>query len=188
MAQVAYASEHHGAINTLRYEGESDYLDASQPVTDSFWGKMHPYLFSIPQVVNQVILRNDLELALKSLFSTKDVRLMSGTPFGGYPIYTDSSGLPLPVAFNSEIMPEFNQASRPVAAIGNPARIIYISYGYEKITPEDGQAYRERPDENSGDGRRGIFWLSTKKAILCFLDGHVETVSEPIPERFFSVQ
>ena len=180
-AHVAYATENHGAINTLRDTGETlQERRQGSFVGDSFWGRMHPYLFAIPQVNNQQNLKTQLDVAINSLFSTSDAKTMIGTPWNGVSIYRDGSGLPVPIAFNANLR-KWNQPQVRMSAVGDPSRTIYAAYGRYFLSASDGQTYRPLSESNT----RGFYFLENGNAIVCFLDGHVETVTTPIPERLF---
>ena len=184
-AHVAYATENHGAINTLRDTGEALQEGRSgRYVGDSFWGRMHPYLFATPQVNNQQNLQRQLRLMIASLFNTTNANTMTGTPWATTPIYRDGSGLPVPIGFNANLR-RWNQPQVRMSAVGDPSRTIYAAYGRYFINETHGREYRPLPQEGGGSAR-GFYFLENGNAIVCFLDGHVETISTPIPDRRFA--
>ena len=183
-AHVAYAGENHGAINTLRNQGDDLEGRNAQNVTDSFWGRLHPYLFAFPQVDNQETLKNQLESAINSLLNTSDASEMSGTPWEGAVILTDGSGLAVPIGFNENLYVA-NEPEVRMSAVGDPSRTIYSAYGNSFLRASDGQEYRPLPTED-GEDARGFFYLKNRQAIVCFLDGHVETIAPPLSERLFA--
>jgi len=173
IAHMAYASDHHGAINTI---GEGD-AEQDATLENSFWSRMQPYLFSGIDSTNLP----QMESSINSLFQTADARTMIGTPFSGAPI-SEEAGLPVPIGFNREHEPVGGQFVR-MTVFKNPSRIIYAAYGSGFFEPGDGAAYTPMPQ--GGTPEPGIYYLESRAAIVCFLDGHVEKVNPPMGPNFF---
>jgi prepilin-type N-terminal cleavage/methylation domain-containing protein len=185
IAQVAYAAENFGAINAVRDPGEAPYEGGGKGwVSNSFWGRMQPYLFTGIQSKDQKTISREIKSGLNGLFATSDVSSMTGTPFNGVKAYGDGSGLSIPLGFNNAIRAPWGQASRLISSIGDPSRILYCTYGRYFIDHTHGSSYTPLP--LPGTGGRTIYYLPSRKAIGCFLDGHIEMLSPPIPERIFS--
>jgi len=173
IAHMGYSSDHHGAINTI---GESDATEDPEP-NNSFWSRMQPYLFSSIDPTNL----QQMESSINGLFQTANARTMVGTPFSGAPIL-EEAGLPVPLGFNKRHEPVDEQQVR-IAVFQNPTRVIYAAYGGGFFTSADGATYTPLPQ--GGPPKPGIFYLENRSAIVCFLDGHVEKVTPPMPKRLF---
>jgi prepilin-type N-terminal cleavage/methylation domain-containing protein/prepilin-type processing-associated H-X9-DG protein len=176
IGHVSYASENHGAVNTI---GASD--DEGGDFNSSFWGRMQPYLFSGLEGGGSEAELKQLEFAISALFQTSDARTMTGTPFSGIPTFLEA-GLPVPLGFNEVLEPTGGQQAR-MTIYNNPSRIIYASYGREFFNSSHGATYTPMPQGTSSGP--GIYYLETGNALICFLDGHVETMTPPIPQRMF---
>ena len=186
IAQAAYSSENNGFINTLRDTGEvgSGFEGGGNAwVSNTFWGRMQPYLFAGIETNNQQALSREIKSSLHGLFNTSDLKTMAGTPFSGISAYGDLSGISVPLAFNAKLKPAWRQPPLRVSSVGDPSRVLYCTYGRYFIDHTHGSTYLPLPQP--GDNRRAIYFLPNRKAIACFLDGHVELISPPIPERFF---
>lgn len=185
MRQVAaangqYSVENMGKINTLRWVGDPE--EGRPFVGNSFWGRVQPYLFGQEQLGNQKNLARQIRQNLETLFDTRNASAMQGTMLQGSKIYHDGSGLPIPFAFNQELY-QWNQWKN-VSRVGNTAGVVYMTYGFGLFNEEDGREYVERPTDGSKPSNN-IYFLDDKKAMVGFLDGHVEKVSTPIPARRF---
>ena len=186
IAHVAYASENNGAINIMRDAGEvgSGYEGGGNAwVSNTFWGRAQPYLFAGIDTKDQKLLAAEIKSSLNALFNTSDLKTMAGTPFSGISAYGDLSGISVPLGFNLKLRPAWRAAPLRVSSIADPSRILYCTYGRYFIEPIHGSIYTPLP--LPGDTRRGIYYLPNRKTIACFLDGRVETISPPIPVRFF---
>jgi prepilin-type processing-associated H-X9-DG protein len=184
VGHVAYATENNGAINHLRDTGETKEEGGPNAwVSNTFWGRMQPYLFSGIETNNQAQLQRQIKAALNLLFNSSDADTMAGTPFSGIRKYGDLSGLPVPLAFNVSIRAPWNQPSRRLSALGDPSRILYCTYGRYFFNKTHGNTYLPMPEP--GVARQGIFYLNNRQAIVCFLDGHVEMISPPFPDRMY---
>jgi len=184
-AHIAYAADNNGAINMLRDVGERQQEGrGGRWVADTFWGRMQPYLFTGIESGNQARLKQQLELSINGFFNSTNAKTMAGTPFQGVAVYGDLSGLPVPFGFNGQIRPAWNQPQTRLASVGDPARTIYCAYGRYFLRVSDGKEYRPLPTQG-GSGARGYFFLNNRSAIVCFLDGHVEMLTPPIPDRLY---
>lgn len=185
IAQVGYAAENGGAINLVRDPGEVPHEGGGKGwVGNSFWGRMQPYLFAGIETKDQKVLGTRIKTSLASLFATSDLKTMAGTPFSGSNIYADGSGISLPLGFNESLRPEpWGSPSKLTSAVGDPSRTFYCSYGRYFVNKTHGSVYTPLPA--FGERKRAIYYLPNQKAIVCFLDGHLEMLSAPIPERMF---
>ncbi len=185
-AQAAYSAENSGAINVMRDGAEAGTGHEGGPnawVSNTFWGRLQPHLFGGIETNNQKLLATNIKASLATLFDTTDLKTMKGTPFEGIKAYGDLSGISVPIAFNLSLRPAWRAAPKKVASFGNPANTLYCTYGRYFIDKSHAKTYTPLPV--GGSGSRGIYFLPNKKAIVCFLDGHIETVGTPMPDRFF---
>lgn len=177
IAHVAYSTEHHGAVNTINPAGVDD-----AEFSDTFWGRMQPYIFSgIDTGIGGSELRQ-FETAINALFQSSDARTMIGTPYSGIPEFLEF-GLSVPIGFNEVLQPTDGRQVR-MNVFGDPSRIIYTAYGREFFNSTHGATFTSMP-QNGGPGGPGIYYLENGTAIMCFLDGHVETDTAPMPRRLF---
>ena len=186
IANVAYYTENNGAINVIRDTGEwgSEFEGpGSAFASNSFVGRMQPYLFSGTETTNEKTFKIQTESALSDVFGTRDISTMAGTPFSGVPVYKDGSGIANPLSVNIKLRPLWRQAPLRVSSFGDPSGVLYLTYGRYYFDLLQGSAYTPMP--LPGDRRRTIYYLPSRKGIFCYLDGHVELLSPPIPERLF---
>lgn len=187
IANVAYQAENNGAINVIRDTGEWGSFEGpgTRYASNSFMGRMQPYLFGGIEADNEKTLASGTKSSLAALFNTSDLTTMAGTIFNGVPVTTDGSGIRNPIAVNINLRPDWGKTNPPlrVSNVGNPSGILYLTYGRYYFNPLMGSTYTPMPQK--GDNRRAIYYLPNKKGIFCFLDGHVELLSPPIPERLF---
>lgn len=181
---VAYYTENNGDINTLRFGGDPKEGGGSVWVKNTYWGRLQPYLFPDVTTNNQGQLKKELDTRLDGLFNTKDAGKMVNTALAGSRIYHDTSGLPVPFAFNSVLAPwgKFVKAS----SVQDPTQLLYFTYGFGMFNKTDGQAYEPMPPAGSPVGSN-IYFLKDKKALGVFLDGHVESLSPQIPDRYIDM-
>lgn len=177
---VLYSTDNMGQINTLKWE--SDSLERPW-VAGTFWGRVAPYLFTMPRITDQKQLQTQLMTQLKTLFGT-DPRNMKGTPFEGVKIYGDTAAVGLPFAFN-KYMYEFyrpgqNDGWVTQLQIPRPASTVYMTYGSAFFDEDDGKAYEPMPKDGSKPVNN-IFYLPSKAAVAGYLDGRVEMITAPIP-------
>lgn len=187
IANVAYQAENNGAINVIRDVGERGAFEGPGTffASNSFMGRMQPYLFASLPAANEKELVSEMNSALEAFFGSSEIRTMAGTIFSGVPVTTDGSGIRNPFAVNINLRPEWGKANPPlrVSSVGNPSSVLYLTYGRYYFNVQMGSTYTPMPQ--GGDTRRAIYYLPNRKGIFCFLDGHVELLSPPIPERQF---
>lgn len=187
IANVAYSSENNGAINVIRDAGEWGPFEGpgTAYASNSFMGRMQPYLFTSIGTSNEKALAAEIKSSLNALFNTTDPKTMAGTLFSGVPVTTDGSGISNPISVNLKLRPEWGKANPflRVSSFGNPSAVLYLTYGRYYFDPLQASEYTPLP--LPGDRRRTIYYLPNRKAIFSFLDGHVELLSPPIPERRF---
>ena len=184
IGHVAYAAENNTSINYLRDTGENLQEGGGNAwVSNTFWGRMQPYLFAGIENKDQKILQRDIKSAINVLFNTTDAKTMAGTPFSGISSWGDLSGISVPLAFNAKLRPAWNQPQIRMSTVSDPSRIFYCSYGRYFVDQTHTSAYAPLP--LAGDKGRCVYFPASRQAIICFVDGHVETVSPPILERTF---
>lgn len=187
IANVGYYTENNGAINVIRDSGEWGQYEGNgiKYASNSFIGRMAPYLFASLTTTNEKVFAAEVKSSLNALFNTTDPKTMAGTLFSGVPVTTDGSGISNPISVNSELRPDWgkNNPLLRVSSFGNPSEILYLTYGRYYFDPLQGSAYSPLP--LPGDRRRTIYYLPNRKGVFSFLDGHVEMLSPPIPERLF---
>lgn len=186
IANLAYSAENNGAINVIRDPGEWGSRHegpGSRYASNSFVGRMQPYLFSGIDGTTERTLQTGTISAYAALLNAKDFMTMTGTPFSGVRPYRDGSGIPNPIAVNIKLRPAWNQAPLRISSFGDPSRILYLTYGRYYFDVPQGSAYTPLPPPD--DTRRAIYFPPNRKAIVCFLDGHIEMIPPPIPERLF---
>jgi prepilin-type processing-associated H-X9-DG protein len=88
----------------------------------------------------------------------------------------------VPFAFNNELH-QWNQWKN-VSQLGNTAGIVYMTYGFGFFNQSHAQEYVPRPTDGAKPSNN-IYYLEEKQAMVGFLDGHVEKLSPPIPQRRF---
>jgi prepilin-type N-terminal cleavage/methylation domain-containing protein len=179
---TAYSTENNGDINTIRLEGDPREGGDNAEVSNTFWGRLQPFLFPEADNSNQEKLRVELAQRLDQLFNSTDADTMAGTYLKGAKIYHDSSGLPVPIGFNANLY-----QSGKTLKIGNfsdSSQIIYATYGYEFFSEKDGKSYAPVPTNNT-DPANKIYYFDNKTAATSFLDGHMEILNTPIPDRRF---
>lgn len=187
IANIAYSAENNGAINVIRDTGEWGEFEGpgNEYASNSFVGRMQPYLFAGIGTKNEKALKTETQSAYADLFKTSNFASMAGTPFSGVPVYGDGSGIPNPISANSRLRPVWGKSSPPlrVSSFGNPSNVLYLTYGRYFFDLLQGSTYTPMP--LPGDRRRTIYYLPNRKGIFCFLDGHIEMLSPPIPQRLF---
>ena len=179
---VAYSTETNGDINTLRYGGDPKEGGGGAWVKNTYWGRLQPYLFPDASATDQSLLKNQLDQRLDQLFGSPDADTMSKTSLSGSRIYHDTSGLSVPLAFNSNLVPWGRFVK--VNSFNDPAQILYAAYGFGLFDETDGQTYVPRPT-NGSTPSNNLYYLEDQKVIAAFLDGHVESLSAPIADRKF---
>jgi prepilin-type N-terminal cleavage/methylation domain-containing protein len=172
-ANTLFSAENSGQIMTMKYGGDPTITGGW--VTGTFWGRLYPYLSGMPTVSDQKQLSIQIKNALNSLYAS-DPSTMKGTPFYGPKIYHDTSGLPVPLAFNSYMTKWGNWVTQP--QVGKISSTIYVTYGFNTFD-EKGLTYQELGKNQAR--QPGIFFLPPNKTIAGFLDGRVAYVTAPIP-------
>jgi prepilin-type N-terminal cleavage/methylation domain-containing protein len=183
LANLSYSIENHGNINTLRWVGDPEEGGPNAWVSNSFWGRLQPFLFSDLPTNNQQSLRVQMRERVGQFFNTTDASTMAGTVIDGARIYHDGAGMPIPLAFNGRLhkWAEFQKT----ASFGDPARVLYVTYGFGFFNEAHAQRYVPRPRDNSRPEGVSIYYMDDRKALMVFLDGHVEAMTPPIPRRLF---
>ncbi len=179
-ANVGYSTENQGNINTMRWLG--DPKEGRPYVGNSFWGRLQPYLFAGATTTNQKQLQGQIRQSLDQLFSTPDADTMKKTVLDGSRIYHDGSGLPVPIAFNSNLY-QWNKDVK-VTQFGDASNVIYAAYGFGMFDEQDGQTFTERPTDGSKPDNN-LYYLDNGKALVAFLDGRIEFLAAPMPSRRF---
>lgn len=177
---VAYSTENNGDINTMRYGGDSKEGGSLGWVSNTYWGRLQPYLFPDAATTDQAQLSKNIKQHMGQMFNTPDADKMVRTVINGSRIYHDTSGLPVPLAFNANLAPWGKFAK--VSSFSDPAQVLYSTYGFGMFTETAGQAYVPRPTDNTS---KPIYYLEDRNALAAFLDGHVELLAAPIPDRRF---
>ena len=189
---VAFSAENNGDINVLKWSSpvkdpaEGDILNNNTKfhVNNSFWGRLQPYLFADAPVTTtlgeQALLGKQIKLTLDRMFNTPDADFMSKTILNKASIAKDGSTLPVPLSFNNNL--NAWGTFLKVSSFSDASRVIYATYGYGSFSETDGQAYVAIP---LSPARKPIYYLSDRKALMIFLDGHAEFVSAPMPARMF---
>lgn len=184
-ANVAYSTENFGNINTMRFTGDPMEGSQSGPnaglwVSNTFWGRCSPYLFSGISAQNESNLNKELKLRINDLFSTPDSSKMTKTVISGARIYHDSSGLPVPISFNSKLFPWGKFVK--VSSVESPSEIMWATYGFSSFNETSGQSYVKRPTNGTS---ANIYYMDDRKALAAFLDGHIEELAPAISRRRF---
>lgn len=186
-ANLAYSSENNGAINVVRDAGEWGPWEGNgmRYATNSFIGRMAPYLFPDLNTTNEKVFATEVKSSLNALFKTTDPKTMAGTIFEGVPVTSDGSGFSNPISVNGSLRPKWGKDNPLLRAssFGDPSGILYLTYGRYYFDQKQASAYRPLP--GPGDRSRTIYYLPNRKGIFVFLDGHVEMLTPPISERFF---
>ena len=179
---MAYSTENNGDINTMRYGGDTKEGGGAVWVQNTFWGRLQPYLFPDAQTTNQSQLLKNIGQRLDKLFNTPDADKMVSTAISGARIYHDTSGLPVPLSFNGYLAPwgKFVKTS----SFADPSQIMWAAYGFNMFTEVHGKKYIPKPTDGTA-GKCNIYYLDDHKALASFLDGHVEAIEAPIPDRRF---
>lgn len=179
---TVYSTENNGDINTMRWGGDPKEGGGSVWVSNTFWGRLQPYLFPDVASNNQARLQKELSARLDQLFNSSDVDTMAGTFIKGAKVYHDTSGLAVPLGFNSNLH-QWGKFLK-VTSFSNPSQVIYSTYGFGFFNEEDGQTYAPVPTDQSMP-KNNIYYFDNKTVAAAFLDGHMEIISPPIPDRRF---
>jgi prepilin-type N-terminal cleavage/methylation domain-containing protein len=177
-AHSAFSADNFGQIMTLKYVGDPT-LAGQGWVAGTFWGRLQPYFSDSPRISNQRELQEKILTDLKRFFGS-DPDTMKGTPFEGPKIYHDTSGLPVPFAFNKYLSKWGGWVTQ--LQIPKPSSTIYATYGFAMFDEQDAATYQELP-KNGARPDNNIFYLPPNRTIAGFLDGHVESLTAPIPQN-----
>jgi len=184
-ANTQYAGENNGQIANLRWAGENLILNpGGKWVGNTFWGQLQPYLFPEITTNNQSQLGTEIRAKLKTLFGTPDPSKMTGTPFADSQVYHDTSGLPLPFAFNKYLHPW--NAWITQQQVDSLPSTIYAAYGFADFDEVDAQSYVPMAKKGQTPSNN-IYYLPSKLAVAGYLDGRVEFVAAPIAERMLRI-
>jgi hypothetical protein len=181
-ANVAYATEYNGDINTMRWVGDPKEGGPGGWVSNSFWGRMQPFIFADITATSQNQLSKELKLRLATFFNTPDTKTMSKTVIADARIYHDGSGLPIPMSFNSQLNP-WNRFVK-MSNFEDPARAVYATYGFGFFDVDDAKAYAPQ-SKTGGTVSNNIYYMEDKTMIMAFVDGHMESLRPPLPDRMF---
>lgn len=177
-AHSAFSADNFGQIMTLKYAGDPA-LAGQGWVAGTFWGRLQPYFSDSPRISNQAQLAAKIKADLQRLFGG-DPDTMKGTPFEGPKIYHDTSGLPVPFAFNRYLQKWNGWVTQ--LQVAKPASTIYATYGFAMFDEADAASYTELP-KNGARPENNIFYLPPNRTIAGFLDGHVESLTAPIAQE-----
>jgi len=182
-AGLVYSAQNNGQINTEKWPGDANEGQNGQYVSDSFWGRLQPHIF--PQFTGGTQAQQGVELKQRigELFSTQNSDKMTGTILQGGSIYHDSTGLPVPFAFNKYLY-QWNKWVT-INDAGGPSQVIYMTYGSGFFGETDACQYVKWPTDGSKP-LNPILYLPNQKAMVVFLDGHVEMLGSPIPKTLFT--
>ena len=178
---TAYSTENNGDINVLL--DTTDPRTAGGYITKNYWGRLAPYIFPDVSLANNGTTGTQLKQRLNSLFSTPDSKLMTDTIQQGSGVYADGSGLPVPFAFSTYIYKWNNYLK--VASFSDPSQTLYMTFGFYRFNEADGATYAPMPLKGTPRSNN-IDYLPNRTGIFTFLDGHVESLSVPIPKRRFT--
>lgn len=181
-AGMVYSVENNGQINTLKWPEDPLEGGGGAWVSNSFWGRLQPHIFTNITSTTQTKLGAEFKQKIGELFPTTNPSKMTGTLMQGGSIYHDASGLPVPFAFNRYLYKWNNRVT--VNEAGGPTGIIYMTYGWHLFDEKDASAYVEWPKDGTTP-KNPIRYLSNQKVMAVYLDGHVEMLAPPIPKRLF---
>jgi prepilin-type N-terminal cleavage/methylation domain-containing protein len=179
---IGYATENSGDINTMRWAEDPKEGGPGKWVSNTFWGRFQSFIFADSPPTDQKQLSQQINQRLDQLFNSPDANKMVNTVISKSKIYHDTSGLPVPLAFNQMLNP-WNKFVK-LTSIGDPAQILYATYGFGFFNEADGRSYVARPLDGSTP-KNNIYYLENRKALAIYLDGHVETLTAPISPRSF---
>jgi hypothetical protein len=182
-ANTLFSADNSGQIMTLKYGGDKTITGGW--VAGTFWGRLYPYLSGAPSLSDQKQLSAQISNnVLNSLFG-QNPGTMKGTPFYGPKIYHDTSGLPVPFAFNKYLTKWDGWVTQ--LQVGKPASTIHMTYGRNVFDDADAAQYTELP-KNNAQPVNDIFYLPPNKTIAGFLDGRVGYITAPIPVNMFNFE
>jgi prepilin-type N-terminal cleavage/methylation domain-containing protein len=180
---ASYSMENNGDINTMRWGGDPKEGGPGIWLSNTFWGRLQPYIFGDIAANNQKMLGSEINRCLDGLFNSPDADSMAGTFISNARIYHDTSGLPVPIAFNTNLHKwgSFLKTS----SFDDPSRILYSTYGSGFFSEADGKSYVPVPTDKSMALKSKIYYFDDRTVAASFLDGHMEMLTPPIPARRF---
>jgi prepilin-type N-terminal cleavage/methylation domain-containing protein len=176
-ANSLFSADNFGQIMTLKDAGDPT-LAGQGWVAGAFWGRLQPYLFGTERISSQTELQSKILAELKTLFGG-DPKTMKGTIFEGPKIYHDTSATPVPFAFNRYLSKWNGWVTQ--LQVPKPASTIYATYGFYRFDEADAAEYKALP-KGGARPENNIFYLPPNRTIAGFLDGHVASLTAPIPE------
>lgn len=182
---IAYAGENNGNINTLRYDG--DKIEGPNWVKNTHWGRLQPYMFPNASGSDSV-LQKSIKQGLDGLFNTDTAtkgKSMPGTALNGAKIYGDRSGLATPFSYNANLAPWNNWVK--MGSVADTSQTLYFTYGFANFKSDDCKEYVPIPRDGSRP-TNNIFYFEDQKTIAAFLDGHVELIAPPFPDRKIDIK
>jgi prepilin-type N-terminal cleavage/methylation domain-containing protein len=184
-ANISYSGDNNGQINTVKDPTDTLYGKPGW-VTDTFWGRLAPYLFKGIQADDQTELQVQIRAQLAILFDcpgiNKDPSNWKGTPFENVLIYADVSGLPIPFGFNKYLVKYKDWVLRQ--QVPSPASTILFTYGRFLFDEDDGLTYIEMPKIGGAKPTCNIYYLPSEKTLAAYLDGRVAYIEPTIaPEQ-----
>ena len=173
---AAYASENQGAINT------SGGTTVGPAGDQNFWERFQPYFIHRLEATQGPSEKQEILKSLNALLNTTDAETMANTAVSGPKIFHDGRGLPVPFSFNKNIY--HGKDLLKMSQVQNPEQVLYEVYGRFNFTEADGKDYAPMPTDGTIPTNK-IFYLSDRKALAAFLDGHVEPLAPPFPDRAY---
>ena len=184
VANMSYSTDNNGVINVLRVVGDPLEGRGGLNVSDSYWGRLAPHMFTDISIADQAQLRQELKRRLDAFFGSADTNTMVDTFQRKIPIRRqDGSGLPVPFAFSTFIA--IDGQSSLTSTISDPAQTAYMTFGWFRFDETDMAAYTPSSATAPGATDRRVDFFYDQKAAVMFVDGHVEMVSPPMPARRF---
>lgn len=179
---MAYATENNGNINTYRWP--TDREESRNWIRTTFWGRLQPLMFS-GLTGNDKAIQLGIKQGIESLFNTtlgSKANPMPKTILAGSRVFGDTSGLPIPFAFNRNLY-KFNDWVK-LTSQQDPSQVLYMTYGSAHFDEADGRTYEPIPKVGE-PVVSNIYYFEDKQTLGVFLDGHIESISAPIPTRRF---
>lgn len=181
MASITYMTENNGGIPRVIDQGEGQLWTGATWVSDSYWGRLQPYLYADIATSNQTELSTQIKQRLLDFFGTTDLKTMKGTYIQDCKIAGDKGGIAIPFGFNKYVCQPWNKLAR-VQSFSNPGQTVYFTYGWWQFDESDGKVFAKLPNSNPS-GSTNIYWFQNRTAPMIFLDGHLEMVTMPIADR-----
>lgn len=179
-----FAADNNGQIITVMDDGDPRLREGGRWVGNTFWGRVQPYLYPEITTTNQKQLSSQIRTQLENLFGSDDLVKMPGSPFEGAQVYGDTSGLPVPFAFNKYLSAWGKWTT--LQFVDSLPGTIYATYGFYKFDEVDAATYEPLPEPGVRPSNN-IYYLPTKRTIAGFLDGRVEFLTPPIAERMVKI-